>query len=77
MKIGILREEKTPEDNRAPFSPSRRGTLMEEYSDLWVAILPSHNRCYSDDVYRYQGVKVRENLSDCAPCHQIGPVRRV
>lgn len=65
MKIGILREEKTPEDNRVPLTPSQCRTLMEEYSNIWVAVQPSETRCYTDDEYRYQGVAVRENLSDC------------
>ena len=65
MKIGILREEKTPEDNRVPLTPSQCRTLMEEYSNIWVAVQPSPNRCYTDDEYRYQGIAVRENLSDC------------
>lgn len=65
MKIGILREEKTPEDNRVPLTPSQCRTLMEEYSNIWVAVQPSETRCYTDDEYRYQGIAVRENLSDC------------
>jgi len=65
MKIGILREEKTPEDNRVPLTPSQCRTLMEEYYDIWVAVQPSPDRCYTDDEYRYQGITVRENLSDC------------
>lgn len=65
MKIGILREEKTPEDNRVPLTPSQCRTLMEEYSNIWVAVQPSESRCYTDDEYRYQGIAVRENLSDC------------
>jgi saccharopine dehydrogenase (NAD+, L-lysine-forming) len=65
MKIGILREEKTPEDNRVPLTPSQCRTLMEEYSNIWVAVQPSPDRCYTDNEYRYQGIAVRENLSDC------------
>jgi hypothetical protein len=38
---------------------------MEEHSNIWVAIQPSETRCYTDDEYRYQGIAVRENLSDC------------
>ncbi|MFX4462423.1 hypothetical protein ABTA61_19540, partial [Acinetobacter baumannii] len=65
MKIGIIREEKTPEDNRVPLTPSQCRTLMEEYSNIWVAVQPSSKRCYTDDEYRYQGIAVREDLSDC------------
>jgi saccharopine dehydrogenase (NAD+, L-lysine-forming) len=65
MKIGILREEKIPEDNRAPLTPSQCRTLMEEHSNIWVSVQPSPTRCYTDDEYRYQGIAVREDLSDC------------
>lgn len=65
MKIGILREEKTPEDNRVPLTPSQCRTLMEEHSKIWVAVQPSEHRCFTDDEYRNQGIAVREDLSDC------------
>ncbi|MBL7779552.1 MAG: alanine dehydrogenase [Chitinophagales bacterium] len=65
MKIGILREEKHPIDNRAPLTPSQCRTLMEEHSNLWVAVQPSKHRCYTDDEYHNQGILLREDLSDC------------
>lgn len=81
MKIGILREEKIPEDNRVPLTPSQCRTLMEEYNRVWIAVQPSATRCYTDDEYRYQGIAVREDLSDCdlllgvkeIPPHQLIP----
>ena len=65
MKIGIIREEKTPHDNRTPLTPSQCRTLMEEQSNVWIAIQPSEYRCFTNEEYRYQGVAVREDLSDC------------
>ena len=65
MKIGILREEKIPRDNRVPLTPSQCRMLMEEYPELWIAVQPSEHRCYTNDEYRYQGVPVREDLSGC------------
>lgn len=65
MKIGIIREEKTPHDNRVPLTPSQCRTLMEDYPDLWIAVQPSEHRCYTNDEYRWQGVPVREDLSSC------------
>ncbi|MCS6934565.1 MAG: NAD(P)-dependent oxidoreductase [Chitinophagales bacterium] len=65
MKIGILREEKIPQDNRVPLTPSQCRTLMEEHSNVWIAVQPSRHRCYTDDEYRNHGIILREDLSDC------------
>ncbi|MFN8276979.1 MAG: NAD(P)-dependent oxidoreductase [Chitinophagales bacterium] len=65
MKIGIIREGKIPQDNRTPLTPSQCRTLMEEHSSVWIAVQPCRHRCFSDDEYRYQGIAVREDLSDC------------
>ncbi|MFN8308731.1 MAG: NAD(P)-dependent oxidoreductase [Chitinophagales bacterium] len=65
MKIGIIREGKNPQDNRTPLTPSQCRTLMEEHSSVWIAVQPCKHRCFSDDEYRYQGIAVREDLSDC------------
>lgn len=65
MKIGILREEKSPQDNRVPLTPSQCRRLMEEHPELWIAVQPCEHRCYTNEEYRYQGVPVREDLSGC------------
>lgn len=65
MKIGILREEKIPQDNRVPLTPSQCRTLMEEQSNVWIAVQPSEHRCFTNEEYRYQGIAIREDLSDC------------
>ena len=65
MKIGILREEKTPQDNRVPLTPSQCRTLMEEQNKIWISVQPCSHRCFTDDEYRYQGIAVREDLRDC------------
>lgn len=65
MKIGIIREEKSPKDNRVPLTPSQCRMLMEEHPELWIAVQPSDHRCYTNDEYRWQGVPVREDLSGC------------
>ena len=65
MKIGILREEKIPQDNRVPLTPSQCRTLMEEQNKIWISVQPCQHRCFTDDEYRYQGIAVREDLRDC------------
>jgi saccharopine dehydrogenase (NAD+, L-lysine forming) len=65
MKIGIVREEKTPQDNRVPLTPSQCRTLMEDHPDIWIAVQPCAHRCFTDEEYINQGVPIRENLSSC------------
>ncbi|MFM7015389.1 MAG: NAD(P)-dependent oxidoreductase [Bacteroidota bacterium] len=65
MKIGIIREGKVPHDKRVPFTPVQCKFLLEEYSNLALAVQPCHYRCYSDDEYKSQGVVLQEDLSDC------------
>jgi saccharopine dehydrogenase (NAD+, L-lysine forming) len=65
MKIGIIRETKTPQDNRVPFSPHQCADLLEKYSNLSIAIQPSQLRCFSDEEYVAKGIAMQEDLSDC------------
>ena len=65
MKIGILKETKTPQDNRVPLTPSQCAILKEENPDTEVYVQSCTYRCYTDDEYRYQGIEVKDDLSDC------------
>lgn len=65
MKIGILKETKTPQDNRVPLTPSQCARLKEDNPGMEIYVQSCEYRCYSDDEYRYQGVEVRTEVSDC------------
>ncbi len=65
MKIGILRETKTPPDRRVPFSPQQVKLLMEQHSGTEVAVQPSPIRCFRDEEYAGAGVTLQEDLQDC------------
>lgn len=65
MKIGIIRETKTPPDRRVPLTPLQVVMLEEKYSNLEIVVEPSPNRCYSDDEYKAAGAKLSTDLSDC------------
>ncbi|MEM9917839.1 MAG: NAD(P)-dependent oxidoreductase [Bacteroidota bacterium] len=63
MKIGIIREGKTPPDSRVPLSPQQCAVLQkEQHIDLIVQ--PSTGRCFSDQDYLNAGVRLSEDLSD-------------
>lgn len=65
MKIGVLKETKTPQDNRVPLTPSQCAILLEENPDTQIVVQPSAHRCYTDDEYRYHGVEISNDLSGC------------
>ena len=64
MKIGILREEKFPPDKRVVFTPGQCKWIIENTTiDLFVQ--SSNIRCFSDELYKKEGVKIVEDLSEC------------
>jgi saccharopine dehydrogenase (NAD+, L-lysine-forming) len=64
-KIGVIKERKTPEDNRVLFTPVQCRHIMAKYPGVEIVVEPSEVRCYKDDEYRAEGIRVTENLADC------------
>lgn len=63
IKIGIIREGKTPPDKRVPFSPEQAATLLQNFNaEVWVQ--PSPIRSYSDQEYLDKGLTLSEDLSN-------------
>lgn len=65
LRLGIIKEEKTPPDSRVPFSPQKCRDLLAQYPTLSLFVAPSPHRCFSDDEYRAAGITLKEDLSDC------------
>lgn len=65
LKVGILRETKSPPDRRVPLTPSQIVALQEMYPFVEFIVQPSDIRCYSDDEYQYLMIPVREDLTEC------------
>jgi alanine dehydrogenase len=65
MYIGIVREGKTPQDNRAPFSPKQCKEIQEKYPRVQFIIQPSAIRCFSDEEYLAEGLTLSEDLTSC------------
>ncbi|MBG0858200.1 MAG: alanine dehydrogenase [Bacteroidales bacterium] len=65
LKVGILRETKTPPDRRVPLTPAQVKVLIEQYPDIEFYIQPSDFRCFADNDYRVYGIPIREDLSEC------------
>jgi alanine dehydrogenase len=65
IKIGIIREGKTPQDNRVPFTPIQCKEIMQQYPSVVIVVQPSAIRCYKDEEYEANGIVLQENVSDC------------
>ena len=65
MKIGILREGKTPPDKRVALSPEQCVQVQKQYSDLDLVVQPSPIRRFVDSQYTDLGVIMQEDLADC------------
>jgi alanine dehydrogenase len=62
IKIGIIREGKTPPDSRVALNPLQ----CKKLSDMGVDIVvqPSPIRCFADQDYKSAGIMLKEDLSD-------------
>ena len=65
MKIGILREGKTPPDKRVPLTPEQCIEVQQKFPHVKVVVQPSAVRSFKDEEYVKQGIIVREDLKDC------------
>lgn len=64
MKFGLIKEGKIPADNRVAFTPLQCKWL-KDYKNIEVIVEPSPGRCFSDEEYKKQGIKVSGDVSDC------------
>ena len=64
-KLGIIREGKTPPDNRVPLTPEQCVEVQEKFPNVEVVVQSSNVRCISNGDYQKTGITVQEDLSDC------------
>lgn len=63
MKIGILRENKTPIDKRVPLTPEQCVEVQNKFPDVEITVQPSTIRCFNDSEYADLGIQLKEDLS--------------
>lgn len=65
LKIGLIREEKVPVDNRVAFTPRQCNWIHKNISGIKIIVQHSADRCFSDKEYLSAGVEINEDISDC------------
>ncbi len=64
-RIGLIREGKTPADNRVALTPSQCKWIFKNSEDVKISVQSSGSRCFSDREYQMAGAEVKDDLSDC------------
>ncbi len=76
IKIGLIRETKTPADNRVAFIPAQCKWIQHNFPDVKIVVQSSLDRCYSDREYTIAGIEVKEDISDCDILFGIKEVKK-
>lgn len=65
IRIGLIKEGKTPADSRVALTPAQCKWLRQNHSDVKITVQHSDTRCFSDKEYLSAGVEVKDDVSDC------------
>lgn len=65
MKIGIIKEGKTPPDERVPFSPAQCQEISNKYPQIEIVVQKSNVRRYKDEEYKNRGINLVDSVTDC------------
>jgi saccharopine dehydrogenase (NAD+, L-lysine forming) len=64
LKIGLIRERKSPPDTRVALTPKQCVHIMQHYP-VTIVVEPSLGRCIADEEYVAEGIQMQDDLSDC------------
>lgn len=64
MRIALIKETKTPVDNRVALAPKQVAELNRQFPQHQIVVQASDIRAFSDDEYRAEGVEVLKDVSD-------------
>jgi saccharopine dehydrogenase (NAD+, L-lysine forming) len=62
LTLGLIKEGKTPQDNRVALTPAQCKWIMQHYPDIKVIAESAPNRCYTDEEYKRAGVNVTHDM---------------
>ncbi|GAB4091683.1 NAD(P)-dependent oxidoreductase [Flaviaesturariibacter terrae] len=63
ITIGLIREGKTPADNRVALTPTQCKWIVRKHPDVRVLVQSAPGRCFSDTEYRKAGIEVVTDIS--------------
>ncbi len=61
--LGLIKEGKVPSDNRVALTPKQCTWLMSQYPSWEIIVESSVNRCYTDQEYEKEGIKIVKDIS--------------
>jgi alanine dehydrogenase len=65
LTIGLIREGKTPADNRVALTPAQCKWVHKNTANVKIVVQSSQHRCFTDKEYRSAGIEVAEDMSSC------------
>lgn len=65
LKVGVLKETKTPPDRRVCVAPQQAVELTKRFPNVDLVIQSSENRCFLNSEYSDLNLKVVDDISDC------------
>ena len=65
IRIGLIREGKTPPDRRVAFTPLQAEEIQQRFQGVKVVCQESEVRAFSDEEYREHDVEVTGDVSGC------------
>jgi saccharopine dehydrogenase (NAD+, L-lysine forming) len=65
IKIGLIREGKTPPDKRVAFTPLQAEEIEQRFPHVKVVCQQSEVRCFKDGEYKELDIEIVSDVSDC------------
>jgi alanine dehydrogenase len=65
MRLGLIREGKTPPDKRVPFTPHQVEEIVQRFAHVTVVTQQSEFRCFKDNEYEAVGIATQPSVEDC------------
>lgn len=65
IRIGLIRERKTPPDTRVALTPKQCRHLLDTHDHIDIVVEPSPDRCFPDAAYEAEGIRLSTDLGDC------------
>jgi alanine dehydrogenase len=65
LAIGLIREEKTPSDNRVALTPAQCKWIQNKIPHIKIFVEAADTRCYTNDEYIQAGIEVTNDVSNC------------